>query len=362
MRTAIQWVQSFLLRVIPAALVFGAFAVFHPYEPTTKYTSAGAYLLLGFSWLFNGPTWRTTVTGVRWRAWLHGLVFCTVLGLAGHLFFIVLKAEWTGLWLLLIGIAALALGPEEPKVPASAALAATTNAEPPRLPPHVSPSRRLRMTGWLSAGVAILVLLIGVGYFLAGGPAESPFKERVRARLGSPEDQLALGWRYREGRGEPQDYSKAAELFEKAAAQGLPRAQYDLAVLLYYGMGRPADEAAARQYLEQAVAKDYPPAFTLLGLIELREGNEVGHGFDLLEQAAGRGDVRAGYLAGMGYCARRREKADYLARGLVWLERASRAGVPGAQENAELVWASVPAQDLEQLAGKVYGQVEGGAP
>lgn len=363
MKNWAQRVQSFLLRVIPAAMVFGAFDFFRVYEPTPKYTSSGAFLLLGFSWLMNGPAWRTAATGVRWRAWLHGLVFCTVLGLAGQLFFIVLKAEWTGLWLLFIGIAAMALGPEEPKIPtASTAAGVPADPEPSLLRPRVSPVRRSHAVAWLAGGAATLVVLTGAWYFLASGPAESPFKERVRARLGQPEDQLALGWRYREGRGEPQDYAKAAELFEQAAAQGLPRAQYDLAVLLYYGMGRPADEAASRRYLELAVAQDYPPALTLLGLMELREGNEIGRGFELLELAAGRGDVRAGYLAGMGYCARRREKPDYLARGLVWLERSSRASVPGAQENAEMVWASVPSQDLEQLAAGVYGQIGGNAP
>jgi hypothetical protein len=357
-----QWVQSFLLRIIPASLLVGAFDFFHAYEPTPKYSSASAYLLLGFTWLWNGPAWRTAATGVRWRAWLHGLVVCTVTGLAGHLFFIVWKVEWTGLWLLLIGIVVIALGLEEPMVPVPVSPRTTADPVPPLLPTPAGPGRRSRTLVWWGGGAVTLVLLAGVGFFLAGGPMESSFKERVRARLGQPEDQLALGWRYREGRDEPQDYSKAADLFEQAAVQGLPRAQYDLAVLLYYGLGRPADEAAARQYLEQAVARNYPPALTLLGLIELREGNDVGHGFELLEKAANAGDARAGYLAGMGYCARRREKADYLARGLVWLERASQAGIAGAQKNAEMVWASVPTQELEPLAAKVSSQLGGTAP
>lgn len=50
-----QWVQSFLLRVIPAAVMFGAFDFFRAYEPTPKYSSASACLLLGFTWLWNGP-------------------------------------------------------------------------------------------------------------------------------------------------------------------------------------------------------------------------------------------------------------------------------------------------------------------
>ncbi|MBS0987043.1 tetratricopeptide repeat protein, partial [Acetobacter thailandicus] len=53
--------------------------------------------------------------------------------------------------------------------------------------------------------------------------------------------QSNLGSMYEIGQGVPQDYLKAAELFSKAANQGLPEAQFNLGNMYAHGRGVPQD-------------------------------------------------------------------------------------------------------------------------
>lgn len=230
------------------------------------------------------------------------------------------------------------------------------NDTPP--PPVIEPAARSRSRagGWL----VLLVLLGGAISFPAWGPDDNFIRQQWRVRTGSAEAQLELAWRYREGRGVPQDYAQAAAWFERAAAKGSARAGYDLAVLSYYGLGQEAQPERARALLAQSGAQGYAPALAFLGMIESLEGDPA-RALALLEQAATRGDARAAYLAGLAHCASRGQTADQLGLGLRWLERASRAGVPGARESAEEIWATVPGDEMERVAEAVYRE-EGPIP
>ena len=185
------------------------------------------------------------------------------------------------------------------------------------------------------------------------GPDDSLSRQRWQAWTGSTEARVALAWRYREGRGVPQDYAQAADWFERAAAKGSPRADYDLAILNYYGLGRGAQSERARALLERSAAQGYAPAMAFLGMIESLEGDPT-RALELLEQAAAKGDARAAYLAGLAHCAQLSQGEKQLIQGLRWLERAGRAGVPGAKESAEEIWTSVPSDEMERVAEGVY--------
>jgi TPR repeat protein len=52
----------------------------------------------------------------------------------------------------------------------------------------------------------------------------------------------------------PQDYRQAAFWYEKAVAQNLPAAEYDLAELYLAGKGVPLDEAKARDLMKKSAA------------------------------------------------------------------------------------------------------------
>ena len=64
-----------------------------------------------------------------------------------------------------------------------------------------------------------------------------------------------LGRLYDFGQGVAQDYAKAREWYEKAAAKGDVTAMADLGVLYENGQGGPQDYAEAREWYEKAAAK-----------------------------------------------------------------------------------------------------------
>ena len=60
---------------------------------------------------------------------------------------------------------------------------------------------------------------------------------------------------YRDGQGVAQDYAKAREWWEKAAAQGDVDAQYNLGFMYYDGRGGVRNYAKAREWFEKVAAQ-----------------------------------------------------------------------------------------------------------
>ena len=79
-------------------------------------------------------------------------------------------------------------------------------------------------------------------------------------------EDFALGIRYAFGTGVAKDYVKAAELFQKAAGQGLADAQYNLAALYERGLGVPKDPMRAATWYRFAAKQNHPAAELSLGL------------------------------------------------------------------------------------------------
>ena len=72
------------------------------------------------------------------------------------------------------------------------------------------------------------------------------------ADLGDANAQFSLGLMVAEGIGVKKDLRIAANLFEKAAQGGNPAAEYNLAVIYLNGKGRPTDEAKAAEWMQKA--------------------------------------------------------------------------------------------------------------
>lgn len=66
--------------------------------------------------------------------------------------------------------------------------------------------------------------------------------------------QQSLGWIYSEGIGVESDHEKAMEWYKKAADQGLPQAQYNLALMYINDKGGNVDKTSVRNLLEKAYA------------------------------------------------------------------------------------------------------------
>jgi tetratricopeptide (TPR) repeat protein len=79
------------------------------------------------------------------------------------------------------------------------------------------------------------------------------------ADQGDPNAETNLGWMYHEGKGVPQDYRKAVELFQKAADQGYAPGQAYLASQYAEGKGVPKDYQKAVELYHKAVNQEPNP-------------------------------------------------------------------------------------------------------
>jgi TPR repeat protein len=80
-----------------------------------------------------------------------------------------------------------------------------------------------------------------------------------------------IGLLYQYGRGVPQDFAKAHEWFEKAAAAGDVAAMSNIGLLYQYGRGVPQDFAKAREWFEKAAAAGDANARRALSEMQVRE-------------------------------------------------------------------------------------------
>ncbi len=92
------------------------------------------------------------------------------------------------------------------------------------------------------------------------------------ARQGYPKAQHNLALLYEDGKGVKQDYRQAASWYEKAAAAGFSEAQNNLAVLYILGNGVDADRSRAERLLRQSVAQGNVNAKRNLDMLVNGEG------------------------------------------------------------------------------------------
>jgi TPR repeat protein len=96
--------------------------------------------------------------------------------------------------------------------------------------------------------------------------------------------------------GVPQDYAKAREWYEKAAAKDVAAATYNLGVFYGNGYGLPQDYAKAQEWYEKAAAKDFASAMYILGVF-YENGYGVTQDYvkahEWFEKAAAKGDENA---------------------------------------------------------------------
>ncbi len=162
------------------------------------------------------------------------------------------------------------------------------------------------------------------------------------AALGHPEAEFRLGWLHDHGRGVPRDAATARAWYERAAAQGNSNAQYNLGVLYKKGRGVPRDAALSRAWWEQAAASGHAGAQANLGAI-YHAGEGVPPDFAKArawyERAAAQGDATAqSSLGGMldeGVGGPR--DAD---KAREWYEKAAAQGDANAQYNLGVLYDS----------------------
>ena len=106
--------------------------------------------------------------------------------------------------------------------------------------------------------------------FLISHPASASLQERtIRAleelsKSGSARATFELGRHYETGAGVPESYTKAFDLYCKAAKTGHADAAYHLAQLYLHGQGVGRNRVQAAAWIERAVEKGHPYAAQLL--------------------------------------------------------------------------------------------------
>jgi uncharacterized protein len=147
-----------------------------------------------------------------------------------------------------------------------------------------------------------------------------------------------LGVFYQNGIGVPQDYAKAREWYEKAAANDYAAAMSNLGALYEHGQGVPQDYAKAREWYEKAVAKDYALAMSNLGMM-LGNGEGVSQDYakarELLEKAAAKGNAMAMHNLGVFYENGFGVPQDFV-KAHEWFEKAAANDFPDAMYNLGL--------------------------
>jgi TPR repeat protein len=136
-----------------------------------------------------------------------------------------------------------------------------------------------------------------------------------------------LGWYYARGLGVAQDYGKAREWYEKAAAEDLALAMFRLGGMYEYGLGVAKDYAKAREWLEKAAAKDNANAMGDLGLL-YENGRGVAKDYakarEWYEKAATKGFAYGMVYVGVLYENGRGVAQDY-GKAREWYEKAAAA-------------------------------------
>ena len=148
---------------------------------------------------------------------------------------------------------------------------------------------------------------------------------RPWAERGDAWAQYSLGVMYYRGRGVAQDYAKAREWWEKAAAQGDVNAQFSLGLMYEYGQGVEQSDFKARDWWKKAAAQGDAEAQNKLGVMYYYARSAVRDwekACEWWEKAAAQGFAEAQSNLGMMYYhGRGVAQSDAKARG--WLEKAA---------------------------------------
>jgi TPR repeat protein len=157
-----------------------------------------------------------------------------------------------------------------------------------------------------------------------------------------------LGKLYQYGQGVAQDYVKARDWYEKAAANGYANAMFSLGGLYESGAGVAQDYAKAREWYEKAAAKgDANAMFSLGGLYESGAGvaQDYAKAREWYEKSADKGEAEAMTNLGVLYEKGYGVTQDH-AKAREWFEKAADKGEAEAMTN--LGWLYQNGQGVAQ--------------
>ena len=167
------------------------------------------------------------------------------------------------------------------------------------------------------------------------------FERGIQLNPNHPELQLWLGNLLTNGEGVRQDYVQAATWWRKAAEQGLPKAQNNLACAYEFGQGVIQDYTQAAFWLRKAAEQGFAAAQYSLGFL-YRDGQGVMQNYVEAalwwRKAAEWGLAEARYNLGCAYESGQGVPQDY-AQAAEWYRKAAEQGEANAQCNLGLLYS-----------------------
>ena len=244
-----------------------------------------------------------------------------------------------------------ALPPADAAAAQTAQPAAAISSAPPPAPSLPADAQKAAATPPPPATTTAAALPPGVG-------------PRVQPPAAPPEvifEAYNLGVRYAFGTGVKQDYKKAAELFLKAAMQGLADAQYNLGALYDNGLGVAKDPVRAVIWYHSAAEQNHPSAELNLGLAY---ANGTGVAQDYAEaarwfrRAADQGVVTAQYNLAALYANGRGVEQSHVD-AYAWFNIAAASGDLEARDQLRRAAETMSPQQLKAARALAIKLAEG---
>ena len=178
--------------------------------------------------------------------------------------------------------------PSQPAPPITPQLAPPATQPVPPVTPQLPPP--------VTAQDASAMYSQGESYYGSQNYAKARESYENAAAKDNADAMFKLGVLYANGQGVARDYAKAREWYEKAAAKDDASAMFNLGLLYHNGQGVAQDNAKAREWYEKAAAKDNTTAMLNLAVL-YHNGQGVARNYakarEWLNKAADRGDVHA---------------------------------------------------------------------
>jgi TPR repeat protein len=183
------------------------------------------------------------------------------------------------------------------------------------------------------------------------------------AKIETAEKLYAQGRAFEEGNGAARDERKAAELYRRAADQGYPPAQHNLALLYEQGRGVEQNLATAAKWYQAAAKQGDAEAQNNLGRLYA-----LGHGVpqDALQaaywyhKAAEQGNVEGENNLANCYREGRGVRQDR-AKAFALYQKAAMAGYAAAQNNLGLMYANGTGTERDYCLAYAWLSVATGA-
>lgn len=202
---------------------------------------------------------------------------------------------------------------------------------------------------WIGAMAAVLMLSVGVSYYIVNGkdlssvvsestetPDESPPTDQEEKEGASGNNKLDLQQAVQRWGGDEIDDNDpaAVEVFKEYADEGDPFGQFYYGLALYQGKGIKKDSEAAVTWFKKAAARSLSDAQFMLAAASLsgegmkRDGSEA---VEWLRKAAMQAHGRAQYVLGLAYIEGEYVPKDVI-KGAAWVMLSAEAGLPEARE------------------------------